>query len=133
MLNKFKERYLEATYIKYLNVLQMSFTVMTFSKLVMIILKSICRDSNIKLHSKLLKLYLKENFNFLLKDKNMCMLLEMIRMDVFLVRDKKPVKKKKVGIEENKVVIPLIEPGPKENITNIRKSKNSAAPKIYIL
>lgn len=118
MLNKFKERYLEATYIKYLNVLQMSFTVMTFSKLVMIILKSICRDSNIKLHSKLLKLYLKENFNFLLKDKNMCMLLEMIRMDVFLVRDKKPVKKKKVGIEENKVVIPLIEPGPKENITN---------------
>jgi hypothetical protein len=108
MLNKYKERYLEATYIKYLNVLQMSFTVMTFSKLVMIILKSICADSNIKLHSKLLKVYLKENFNYLLKDKNMCMLLELIRMDVFLVKDKKPANKnKKKGPEENKVLISL--------------------------
>ena len=93
--DKYKDRYLEVTFVKYLEVLKMSYIVMCFSKLIMIILRSISKDSNIKLHSKLLKAYLKENFNTLLKDKNICMLLELIRMDIFLLKDKDCVNKKK--------------------------------------
>jgi len=86
---------MEVTFVKYLEVLKMSYIVMCFSKLIMIILKSISKDSNIKLHSKLLKAYLKENYNILLKDKNICLLLELIRMDIFILKDKETNLKKK--------------------------------------
>lgn len=93
--DKYKERFMEVTFAKYLEVLKMSYIVMCFSKLIMIILKSISKDSNIKLHSKLLKAYLKENYHLLLKDKNICMLLELIRMDIFILKDKDAAIKKK--------------------------------------
>jgi len=93
--DKYKERYMEVTFVKYLEVLKMSYIVMCFSKLVMIILKSISKDSNIKLHSKLLKAFLKENYNVLLKDKNICLLLELIRMDIFILKDKEAHSRKK--------------------------------------
>lgn len=93
--DKYKDRYLEVTFVKYLEVLKMSYIVMCFSKLIMIILRSISKDSNVKLHSKLLKAYLKENFNTLLRDKNICMLLELIRMDIFLLKDKEANQKKR--------------------------------------
>ncbi len=93
--DKYKDRYMEVTFVKYLEVLKMSYIVMCFSKLIMIILKSISKDSNIKLHSKLLKAYLKENYNILLKDKNICLLLELIRMDIFILKDKETNLKKK--------------------------------------
>lgn len=92
---KYKDRFMEVTFVKYLEVLKMSYIVMCFSKLVMIILRSISKDSNIKLHSKLLKAYLKENYHLLLKDKNICMLLELIRMDIFILKDKDAAIKKR--------------------------------------
>jgi hypothetical protein len=85
---------MEVSFVKYLEVLKMSYIVMCFSKLIMIILRSISKDSNIKLHSKLLKAYLKENYHLLLEDKNICMLLELIRMDIFILKDKEAVLKK---------------------------------------
>jgi hypothetical protein len=97
--NKYKERYFEVTFIKYLEILKMSYIVMCFSKLINIILRSISKDSSIKLHSKLLKTYLRENLNVLIKDKNICMLLELIKMDIFLLKDKdnnKFMKKKEI-------------------------------------
>ena len=97
--NKYKERYFEVTFVKYLEVLKMSYIVMCFSKLINIILRSISKDSSIKLHSKLLKAYLRENFNILLKDKNICMLLELIKIDIFLLKDKEDKNKKKSEIK----------------------------------
>jgi len=122
---KYKERYMEVTFAKYLEVLKMSYIVMCFSKLMMIILRSISKDSNIKLHSKLLKAFLKENYHTLLKDKNICMLLELIRMDIFILKDKEAfTKKKKIdnfinNSINNEIVKSFEKPDEKEILGNL--------------
>lgn len=120
--DKYKDRYMEVTFIKYLEVLKMSYIVMCFSKLIMIILRSISKDSNIKLHSKLLKAYLKENYHLLLKDKNICVLLELIRMDIFILKDKEAARKKK-NLDN------LIKNNPPVNIQNENKIENQSNDK----
>jgi hypothetical protein len=89
------DKYLEVTYIKYLEVLKTSYTIMCFYKLTTIILRSITKDTNIKLHSKLLKNYLKENYQTLQQDKNISMFLELLRLDIFLLKEKDTGSKSK--------------------------------------
>ena len=57
----------------------------------MLILKSYQteKSSNIKLHTKLIKMFLKENYDKLLENRFLCMLIIFFKIDVYLLREKK--------------------------------------------
>jgi len=67
----------------------------------MTILKSITKSSNIKLHTKLIKSLLKDNFYNLLKDPDNCLLIEVLRNDVFLKTSSEKSKKSKTKKKAN--------------------------------
>ena len=55
----------------------------------MLLLKSYQKDkNNVKLHTKLIKIFLKENYDELLKNKNIILLIILFKIDVYLLREK---------------------------------------------
>ena len=69
---------------------------MSFSKLILIILKQMTIESNIKLHSKFFKVFLKENIRRLLKDQDICFFIDAIKQDI------SPIDKTKNRKNKNK-------------------------------
>jgi len=53
------------------------------------------KDSNIKLHSKLFKVFLQENIKKLLGDQDICFFIEAIKQDIFIHKNGKIGEKKK--------------------------------------
>lgn len=89
LITKYEDDYNEVAYVSYLEVLKTSFKLMCLSKMMMIILKKYQINSSVKLHTKLIKMFLKDNYRELLENKSICMLIELIKIDVYLLRDKK--------------------------------------------
>ena len=103
--NKTNQNYNQIAFITYLEVLSTSFKLMCLSKILMLILKSYQteKSSNIKLHTKLIKMFLKENYDKLLENRFLCMLIIFFKIDVYLLREKKNQtnKQKKTNIINN--------------------------------
>lgn len=101
LIEKYNTKYSEIAYISYLEVLRTSFKLMCLSKMTMILLKNYQLSSSVKLHTKLIKMFLKENYENILKNKNVTMLIEMIKLDVYLLREKnKNENEAKMKIDE---------------------------------
>ena len=95
--SKPNQNYNQVALITYLEVLSTSFKLMCLSKILMLILKSYQNGSNIKLHTKLIKMFLKENYDKLLENRFLCMLIIFFKIDVYLLREKKQIQKQKLN------------------------------------
>ena len=87
--DKYFSNYNEIPFIIYYEVLSTSFKLMCLNKILMLLLKSYQKDkNNVKLHTKLIKIFLKENYDELLKNKNIILLIILFKIDVYLLREK---------------------------------------------
>ena len=87
--NKLGEKYNKLSAITYLEILNTSFKLMVLSKIIMIILKGHYKEvnSSVKLHSKLIKGFIKNNYELMLKNKNIQMLFFLFKLDIFLIKE----------------------------------------------
>ena len=87
--NKLEERYNKLSVITYLEILSTSFKLMVLSKIIMIILKGHYKEvnSSVKLHSKLIKGFIKNNYELMLENKNIQMLFVLFKLDIFLIKE----------------------------------------------
>ena len=87
--NKLGDKYNKLSVITYLEILSTSFKLMVLSKIIMIILKGHYKEvnSSVKLHSKLIKGFIKNNYETMLKNKNIQMLFFLFKLDVFLIKE----------------------------------------------
>ena len=108
--NKLSDKYSKLSVITYLEILSTSFKLMVLSKIIMIILKGHYKEvnSSVKLHSKLIKSFIKNNYEEMLKNSNIQMLFFLFKLDIFLIKDissnisnKKSKKIKSLNINEN--------------------------------
>ena len=89
MKNKLGEKYNKLSAITYLEILSTSFKLMVLSKIILIILKGHYNEvnSSIKLHSKLIKTFIKNNYETMLKNKNIQILFNLFKIDTFLNKE----------------------------------------------
>ena len=108
--NKLGDKYNKLSVITYLEILSTSFKLMVLSKIIMIILKGHYKEvnSSIKLHSKLIKGFIKNNYEIMLKNINIQMLFFLFKLDIFLIKEtninfssKKSKKIKNINNTEN--------------------------------
>ena len=87
--NKLKEKYNKLSVMAYLEILSTSFELMVLSKIIMIILKGHYKEvnSSVKLHSKLIKGFIKNNYELMLKNINIQMLIFLFKLDIFLIKE----------------------------------------------
>ena len=87
--NNLGEKYNKLSSITYLEILSTSFKLMILSKMILIILKGHYKEvnSSVKLHSKLIKNFIKNNYETMLKNKNIQMLFLLFKLDMFLVKE----------------------------------------------
>ena len=87
--NKLGDKYNKLSVITYLEILSTSFKLMVLSKIIMIILKGHYKEvnSSVKLHSKLIKGFIKNNYELMLKNKNIQMLFFLFKLDIFLIKE----------------------------------------------
>ena len=112
--NKLGEKYNKLSAITYLEILSTSFKLMVLSKIIIIILKGhyTQENSSIKLHSKLIKTFIKNNYETMLKNKNIQLLFLLFKLDIFLIKETNPnisAKKKKpknlASTENNELIM----------------------------
>ena len=87
--HKLEKRYNKLSIITYLEILSTSFKLMVLNKIIMIILKGHYKEvnSSVKLHSKLIKGFIKNNYELLLENKNIQMLFVLFKLDIFLIKE----------------------------------------------
>ena len=87
--NKLGDKYNKLSAITYLEILSTSFKLMVLSKIILIILKGHYKEvnSSVKLHSKLIKTFIKNNYETMLKNKNLQLLFLLFKLDIFLIKD----------------------------------------------
>ena len=87
--NKLNDKYNKLSVLTYLEILSTSFKLMVLSKIIMIILKGHYKEvnSSVKLHSKLIKSFIKNNYELMLKNKNIQILFFLFKLDIFLIKD----------------------------------------------
>ena len=111
--NKLGEKYNKLSAITYLEILSTSFKLMVLSKVILIILKGHYNEvnSSIKLHSKLIKTFIKNNYETMLKNKNIQILFNLFKIDTFLNKEanqnnssKKKKSKNISNIDNNKII-----------------------------
>ena len=87
--NKLGDKYNKLSVITYLEILSTSFKLMVLSKIIMIILKGHYKEvnSSVKLHSKLIKGFIKNNYELMLKNINIQMLFFLFKLDIFLIKE----------------------------------------------
>ena len=87
--NRLEERYNKLSVLTYLEILSTSFKLMVLSKIIMIILKGHYKEvnSSVKLHSKLIKVFIKNNYEIMLENKNIQMLFILFKLDIFLIKE----------------------------------------------
>ena len=95
--NKLGDQYNKLSVITYLEILSTSFKLMVLSKIIMIILKGHYKEvnSSVKLHSKLIKGFIKNNYEIMLKNKNIQMLFFLFKLDIFLIKETNSTSGKK--------------------------------------
>ena len=104
--NKLGEKYNKLSAITYLEILSTSFKLMVLSKLILIILKGHYKEvnSSVKLHSKLIKTFIKNNYEIMIQNRNIQLLFLLFKLDIFLIKETSPVpiaKKKKQKVSLN--------------------------------
>ena len=143
--NKLGEKYNKLTAITYLEILSTSFKLMVLSKIIIIILKGHYNEvnSSIKLHSKLIKTFIKNNYEIMLKNKNIQLLFLLFKLDIFLNKDtnqnlsakKKKQKNNLINDQNDKLNINInsSEKNKKNNFEGmIRLSEENISDKINI-
>ena len=87
--NKLGEQYNKFAAVTYLEILSTSFKLMVLSKIILIILKGHYNEvnSSIKLHSKLIKTFIKNNYEIMLQNKNIQLLFNLFKIDIFLIKE----------------------------------------------
>ena len=130
--NKLGPKYNKLSAITYLEILSTSFKLMVLSKIILIILKGHYKEvnSSVKLHSKLIKGFIKNNYETMLKNKNIQLLFLLFKLDMFLIKDANTIlsnKKKKAKsclnntINENSI--------DKLNLSNFKDNKSITSEK----
>ena len=121
--NNLGDKYYKLSVITYLEILTTSFKLMVLSKLIMIILKGHYKDlnSSVKLHSKLIKTFIKNNYNIILQNKNIQILMFLFKLDIFLVREPNTNANKK---NKNKNILKENQENNKINTENKENKEN---------
>ena len=123
--NKLGEKYNKLSAITYLEILATSFKLMVLSKIILIILKGHYNEvnSSVKLHSKLIKTFIKNNYEKMIQNKNIQLLFLLFKLDIFLIKETTPLsvakkKKQKNSLNTSNITENINE---KINSTNINK------------
>ena len=140
--NKLGEKYNKLSAITYLEILSTSFKLMVLSKVILIILKGHYNEvnSSIKLHSKLIKTFIKNNYETMLKNKDIQILFNLFKIDTFLNKEanqNNSTKKKKfkniTNIDNNNTKLIINNNKNNDfNIVNIINSEENISDKINI-
>ena len=129
MKNNLGEKYNKLSAITYLEILATSFKLMVLSKIILIILKGHYKEvnSSVKLHSKLIKTFIKNNYEIMMKNKNIQFLFLLFKLDIFLIKETTqsslPKKKKQKNSLNNSNTTENI--NEKINSTNINRENKA--------
>ena len=122
-----------------------AFKLLSFSKIINQLLLFITKSSSMKLHTKLIQSYTKQNFNLFLNDKDFLLILELVRLDSLKNNDEsslfnenyETIRSISVSIEKERVIEQPVDVNKKTfangkfNILEIKESLEKNPKKKY--
>ena len=126
--NKLGEKYNKLSAITYLEILSTSFKLMVLSKIILIILKGHYKEvnSSVKLHSKLIKTFIKNNYETMIQNKNIQLLFLLFKLDIFLIKETSPSPSSKKKKQRNSLNISINTDNINDKINNSILKENKA-------
>lgn len=80
-IKKFAKSKIDLSVISYLETLKKAFEALCFSKMVQQLLRFITKGTNLKLNSRLIRMFLKDHYDYFSKDKDFILVIELVRQD----------------------------------------------------